>query len=454
MKANTPGGNNISVANEGQLFKKILARLMPFLFFCYLANFLDRVNVGVASLTMNKELGLTPTMFGWAAGLFFVGYCLFEIPSNLVLKRVGARIWIARIMITWGLVSAATCLVVDAKEFAIARFFLGVAEAGFAPGIVYFISRWFPAEWRGRAMSWFFVGIPLSSVIGSPISGAILQMDGMLGWSGWRWLFLLEGLPAIALGIACLFVLIEKPEDAVWLTPDERAWLQQRLKFAKDGAAVAVQRSDRSFTGAFTDPRVLLLALINFCFIFGLYGVGIWLPQIVKAFGSLGNMEVAVINAIPYVFASVGMILWARSADRTGERVWHLATAAIVGGAGLATSAVFMAAPIVAMAAITVATVGILAYLPMIFSGPGTSFLSRRDSAVGIAIITTVGNLGGFLGPYAVGWLRESTQSFTAALLGLAAVLVLAAILVFVVDAVERRTPTPLVKVSGSPVGS
>jgi ACS family tartrate transporter-like MFS transporter len=405
--------------------KKAFWHLMPILFVGYIISFLDRVNVGFAALTMSKEIGLTATMFGWGAGLFFISYCFFELPSNLILHRVGARVWIARIMITWGLISASMVFVSGPISFYIMRFLLGLAEAGFAPGVVLYLTYWIPAQHRSKAIAMFLVGAPVSSLIGSPVSGYLLTLDGVAGWSGWQWLFIIEGLPAILLGICCLFALTERPSNASWLT--------EREKTALNGALERESRSNASTHGyslrdMFTDRRITVLSFVNFFFLCGLFGVVIWLPQIIKGFGGVSNFQVGLINAIPYTLGAIAMVAYARHADKTGERIYHLLLAAIVAGGGLIAS-VFASSLALSMVAITVATIGIYAIMGVLYV-ISTTFLTGRGAAGGIALIGVVGNLGGFVGPYLIGWTRDYTGSFAAAMLMEAGFLIAAGLLV------------------------
>ena len=301
-------------AEERRLFSKIAWRLLPVLIVAYIFNYLDRNNIGFAALTMNREIGLTATQFGRGAGILFVGYCFLEVPSNMILYRVGARKWIARIMISWGLVSAATIFVTGPLSYYFLRFLLGAAEAGFFPGVAFYLGHWFPAEYRTRVIAWFMVAIPISSVVGGALSGALLQMDGILGLAGWKWLFILEGLPVVLLGFVVLRVMTERPEDADWLTEDERQYVRERVAGEKR------PREIRHLGPALKDPRVLILGGVQFGFLVGSYGVGIFLPQILKL-GNLSNLEVGFLSSASYVFASIGMIVWAGHVDRGGNKV-------------------------------------------------------------------------------------------------------------------------------------
>src|SRR6185312_3351578 len=315
-------------AGEQRVFQKVAWRLLPVLTLAYVFNYLDRNNIGFAALTMNRELGLTATEFGNGAGILFLGYCLLEVPSNLVLYRVGARVWLARIMISWGVISAATIFVKGPWSFYFVRFLLGAAEAGFFPGVAFYLGHWFPAEYRTRVIAWFMVAIPISSVIGGALSGGLLQLHGMLGLSGWKWLFILEGLPVALLGIVVLAVLTERPEQAAWLTDEEKRIVLAHVK------GEVRHHEVRSLVPALKDPRVLILGAVQFGFLVGSYGVGIWLPQIMKV-GRLSDLEIGFLTSGVYTVASAAMILWANHVDRGGNKAINLALSCALGGAGL-----------------------------------------------------------------------------------------------------------------------
>jgi ACS family tartrate transporter-like MFS transporter len=402
------------------VLEKIAWRIVPLLTLAYVVNYLDRTNIGFAALTMNQDLGFTATQFGVGAGILFVGYTVFEIPSNLALYRFGARRWIARIMITWGIVSALTALVVGVKSYYLARFALGVAEAGFFPGVAYYFAAWFPTQYRTRMLAWFLVAIPLSSVIGGPISGMLLELDGAFGLRGWQWLFIAEGLPAIILGVAVLRMLADRPETATWLSPKEREILQAMLD------AERRERPKSSLATALSDVRVIILAVVQFGFTLGSYGVGIFLPQIIKT-GGQSNIVVSFLAAIPYIFASVGMIWWAWHVDRTGKKIGNLTIACGVAALGLAAS-VLSGNLVVALAALTVALVGITSARAIFWPIP-TRFLSGVGAAAGLAFINSIGTAGGFAGPYLMGFLKDFTGSFTAGLLAMAGILLLSTLL-------------------------
>src|SRR4029453_11216422 len=316
------------------VMRKVMRRIIPFVFVCYVISYIDRVNVGFAALTMNRDLGLTPAQFGIGAGLFFIGYFLFEIPSNLIMQRVGARLWIARIMITWGLISMATAFVVGPYSFATARFFLGLAEAGFTPGIYLYFTHWFPGKWRARATAAFLVGIPAANIVGSPISGAIINLGGVAALKGWQWLLLLEAFPAVLLGIACLFVLSDRPEKASWVDAREKAWLTETLAMEQKSMAA---RHGSSLRDAFTNWRLFTLAFINFCGIVGSVGIGLWLPQIIKELG-LSSTAIGFVAAIPYLVGAFAMTWWARLANASDNRIPYVVGALVMAAVSLAVS--------------------------------------------------------------------------------------------------------------------
>ena len=405
---------------EQTAFRKIIWRLMPLLTIGYILNYLDRGNIGFAALQMNKELGLSAAQFGVGAGILSLGYCTFEIPSNLALYRYGARVWIARIMITWGLVAAGCALISGPTSFYSIRFLLGLTEAGFFPGIAFLLSQWFPAEYRARMLAIFLLGVPVSSVIGGPISGALLGLDRIGGLSGWQWMFIIEGLPCVVLGFLVLRLVSDRPADAKWLTPAERTAVEAQI------AAEPRHKEVSNFWVALKDPRVLVLALIQFGFTTGSYGVGIWLPQIIKGhFHS--NLTVGFVSAGPYVLASVAMLLWAGIVDRSGKRVINLVITCGLATVGLLLSVAF-GEFWVSFFWLTVALIGITAARAVFWTIPAR-FLTGVAAAGGLAFINSVGTLGGFVGPAVVGWLKDLTGSFSAGLAGMGAFLLLSTVL-------------------------
>jgi ACS family tartrate transporter-like MFS transporter len=415
---------------ERSTMKRVTWRLLPFLLLLYIISWLDRVNVGFAKLQMNADLGLSDTAYGFGAGIFFLAYAACEIPSNLLLVRFGARRWIARIMITWGLISAGMMFVQGEISFYVMRLLLGAAEAGFLPGIVYYLSHWFPRAERARAVSWFMIGIPLSIVFGGPLSGWLLGFEGHLGLHGWQWMFLAEGLPAVFLGFVVLRYLTEKPGDAKWLTPAQRDWLSQTIE-AEHAAAHARRRV--SVTEVLRHPTVWLLAIIMFCCQTGSYGLTLWVPTIVKGLSGFTNVEVGFISALPYIAAAAGMVLIGRSSDRTGERFMHVAIPTAIGAIGFVFTAL-MKSPIPAMIALTVAAVGDYGTRGPFWALPG-KFLTGGAAAAGIALINAMGAVGGFIGPFAVGYLKDASGNFESGLFLLAGILMAGSLLTLLLRA-------------------
>ena len=400
---------------ERSAMRRIGWRLVPFLILAYFVSFLDRVNVGFAAIQMNHDLGLTATVFGWGAGIFFLGYFLMEIPSNLALERFGARLWIARIMATWGIISAAMALVQGPWSFIGLRFLLGLAEAGFFPGVILYLTYWFPSAYRARIIGIFMISIPISSFLGSPISGALLGLSGF-GLRGWQWLFILEGLPAVLMAGFVLWFLPDKPTSAAWLPADERDWLARQLQAEGTRNAARGAAGKPSLGDMLRDRRLILFAAIYFGSTASSYGLTFWTPQIVKSYG-LGNFETGLLNSIPYGFASVAMILWGRHSDQVRERRWHLAIPFLVLAAGLAGGTVLSGlTPLVC--ALTVAAMGVY-MLKGPFWALATEQLPPVAAAASIAAINSVGNLGGFLGPYLIGAIKDATGSFTLSLVPL-----------------------------------
>jgi MFS family permease len=401
--------------------RKAAWRLIPLLALAYFFNYLDRTSVGFAALTMNKDLGLTATQFGWGAGIMFFGYCLFEVPSNLAMYRFGARRWMARIMITWGLAAAATALAVGPNSFYVIRSILGIAEAGFFPGVIFFLSTWFPPQYRTRVLTWFTLAVPLSSLVGGPVSTALLQIDGWMGLKGWQWMFIIEGLPACVLGFVTLKMLADKPADAKWLTKEEQLALQKMAS-----AENARKQTSHSMGPVLRDVRVYILGLITFSFTIGSYGIGIWLPQILKGHG-LSTMATGWVSAVPYFFVTLGMLMWAKRVDLSGRRIANLAIACLLSVLALVFSIAFHQL-VPAMVGITLALVGTNSARAIFYTIP-SRFLSGQAAAGGIALINTMGAMGGFVGPYLVGYLKDATGSFEAGMIGMAGVLALATLL-------------------------
>src|SRR6202048_3418319 len=393
-------------------------RFVPLLTIAYLFNYLDRTSLCFAALTMNKQLGLSASQFGLAAGILFLGYCLFEVPSNLLLYRFGALRWLARIMISWGVVAAATIFVVGPSSFYPLRLLLGIAETGFFPGVTFFLAAWFPAQYRTRMLAWFLIGIPLSSLIGSPVCGMLLQVDRVWGFAGWQWLFLGVSLPCIPLGLLTLWLLADRPETATWLSSDERDVLRDVL------SSEVRERPPSSLLAALMDTRVLILAAIQFGFTLGSYGSGIWLPLMLREY-HLSTLAIGWTAAIPYLFASAGMILWARYVDRKGRRIINLAITCFLGGAGLV-APILSGSLAVALMGFSVALVGVTAARAIFWTIP-TRFLTGVAAAGGLAFINSIGTVGGFVGPFMMGWLREFSGSYVVGLTAVAVIMIAAA---------------------------
>ena len=427
MTASAPARDAVlEVAAENAAYAKVTWRLIPFLFLCYVVSWLDRVNVGFAKLQMQGDLQFSDTVYGLGAGIFFIGYFLFEVPSNVILHRAGARLWIARIMVTWGILSSAMMFVSSAKAFYGLRFLVGVSEAGFFPGIILYLTYWYPARRRVRIMALFLTAISATGVVGGPLSGWILKnMNGVNGLAGWKWLFLLEGIPSLVMGISTWFYLDDSIQSSKWLADGEKELLARNI------AADNAHKSSHELRHAFAEPKVWVLAFVYFCFVSGLYAISFWLPQIIKNTGVKDPLDIGLLTAIPWGIGAVGMVLWGRSSDRTGERRWHTALAGVLGGVALLVSTAYGQNTVASLIALSLATVGILATLPIFWALP-TAFLTGGAAAAGIAWINSVGNLGGFVAPYLVGWLRDVTQSTAAGLYVLSAGLVLGGVVVLV----------------------
>ncbi|MBX9607810.1 MAG: MFS transporter [Gammaproteobacteria bacterium] len=410
--------------NDDQLYARVTWRLVPFLFACYVCAYLDRVNVGFAKLTMLDALGFSETVYGLGAGVFFIGYFLFEIPSNLALHRFGARRTIARIMVAWGLLSAATLWVTTPTQFYVLRFLLGAAEAGFFPGIILYLTYWYPAARRARVTALFATAVPLASVIGAPLSGWLLEhFDGVRGLAGWQWLFLLEALPSVLLGLCALALLDDRIADARWLSDAERARLTAALE--------AEQRSDAPAHAldGLRRPAVWRMAAVYFAFVMGLYGLNFWLPTLVRDLGFRGALDIGLVTALPFAAAAVAMVLVARHSDQHGERRWHTVIPALLGAVGLAASVPLAQHTGLALLALTVGACGVLCALVMSWSLT-TALVQGAAAASGIALVNSFGNLSGFVGPYAIGYLKDTTGGTAPGVLMLAASMVVGAALV------------------------
>jgi ACS family tartrate transporter-like MFS transporter len=398
--------------------RKNALRLVVILAIAYVVNYLDRNNIAYAGLTMNKALGLTARQFGLAAGITTFSYALLEVPSNLFMQRIGARLWLSRIMITWGIAVSAGALVVGPTSLYVSRLVLGAAEAGFFPGVILYLSTWFPARYRTRVLAWFLLAIPVSSLVGGPTAGLLLEMNGYLHLAGWQWIFVAQGAPAVLLGIATYYVLVDNPRDAKWLTSDERDALLEAL------ASEPRYQAQHHFAAALKDLRVLILTAIQFGFTLGTYGVGIWLPLMLKEH-NLTNLQIGLLSMPPYLAASLGMLLWAWYADRNAGQILHLTLACLLAAAGLIASVLFPQLAL-RLLALTVALIGVSSARAVFWTIP-PRFLMGTAAAGGLAFINSVGTLGGFFGPVTMGWLRDVTGSFNSGLLLMAMVLMIAA---------------------------
>jgi MFS transporter, ACS family, tartrate transporter len=394
---------------EAAVIRKLSRRFVWFLTLIFFACVLDRVNIGFAALSMNKDLGLTAQTFGIGAGLFSVGYLLFEVPSNLILYRVGARRWIARIMITWGFVSMAMAMAEGPVSFYSLRFLLGLAEAGFFPGMMLYLSYWFPSAYRARFNAWFLLAIPLSQTIASAISGPLMELDGVLGLAGWRWLIIVESLPAILLGIVTFFYLTDRPKDAAWLNAAERAWLEETL--SREERTVKKLNTNHLLRNL-SNPLVVVLGLVYAGIATVLTGVPLWLPQILRV-GGYSYIVTGLLAAMPPLVGAVVMVLWSQHSDRQGERLWHLLSAIFLSAFGWILAVSFIDAPTMLVVSLIIANAGILAATSIFWTLPA-AVLAGNSAAVGIAFIGVVGGIGGAIGPMAMGYLLDATHSFSA----------------------------------------
>lgn len=431
--------HSVSPEFEEATFKKVSGRLIPFLFICYIIAFLDRVNVGFAKLQMAPDLGFSDAVYGFGAGIFFIGYFLFEVPSNVILDKVGAKLWIARIMIFWGIISSCFMFVQTEFWFYTLRFILGVAEAGFFPGIILYMTYWFPSSRRARMTALFMTAIAISNVIGSPVSGAIMQYaDGLNGWRGWQWLFLLEGIPSVIIGVLVIFLLDNGPAKAKWLTKEEQDLIIARIK--EDNEAKKDVGGSHSFMDAFKDGRVWALAIVYFCGVVGFYAVNFWMPTLVQELGidKKDFLKVGLISMIPWGIAAFAMVKVGESSDRTGERRWHVAGTLLIAVVGMIMLAVVGKSPVLGIIALTLVTSGILSFVATFWTLP-TAFLTGTAAAAGIAWINSVGNLGGHFGPDMIGRIRTATGSSESAFLALAALGFVGAMIVLKLPRTEKR---------------
>lgn len=422
--------------SEQRLIRKVTWRLVPFLMLLYLVAFLDRINVGFAALTMNRDLGLTPRMFGLGAGIFFLGYFAFEVPSTVILHKVGARFWIGRVMITWGLASIATAFIRGPISFYALRFFLGLAEAGFFPGIILYLSYWFPSNYRSAVTAMFMAAAPIAGVIGSPVSGALMQLGGILHLRSWQWLFIIEGLPALVLGFVALHFLTDRPALSTWLTAEERTWLSNEIE--QEQAGIRDTRS-RSAWRALFDWKVLALSVAYFGTSAGLYTIGFWAPLIVKELG-FSLVRIGLLVAIPNLIAVVGMILWARNSDRTGERYWHAAIACLVAALGMVLAARAGSSGILAIIGLSLTAFGVSGAKPPLWSLP-TKFFAGTAAAASIGLINSLGTLGGFVGPYMIGSTSTAGTHYSRGLYLVGGTLVLSAVTIILMRfALDTKT--------------
>jgi ACS family tartrate transporter-like MFS transporter len=422
--------------NEQQVIRKARLRLVPFLVLCFIIAYVDRVNVSFAALTMNKDIGLNAYTYGLGAGIFFLGYFIFEVPSNLIMARVGARRWIARILFSWGLVACAMMWVQGPKSFLTMRFILGVAEAGFGPGAIFYLTYWFPARYRARVISQWHLGIPLALAIGAPVSTWIMQLNGALGLKGWQWLFLVEGMPAILLSIVVLFILPDGPSQASWLTDAEKRWLEHELE--SDREKIAVKKAEAGVRKVLTSPIIWAFGLIYFAAVGSNYGLSMFMPQIIKQQG-FSTMQTGWIMSVPYFFGCIGMVAFGYLSDRFKERKWHLIASLMLAGIGLG-AAGLLGPTMGAIMMFCVATIGIMGVKGPFWPIPA-AYLSGAGAAAGIAFINSVGNLGGWAGPYMVGWFKYITDSFKGGLCGLA-LLAFAGALVTLITVKVAKVPT------------
>lgn len=409
--ASSPPSIDQLSAREKTVFAKIAWRILPLLSLAYIVNFVDRNNVGFAGLTMIKDIGLTPAEFGFGVGILSVGYCLFEVPSNVALYKFGARIWLARIMISWGLISMSTMLTTGPYSFYVLRFLLGAAEAGFFPGAAFYLTLWFPAEYRARIYAWFLISIPASTFVAGPLSSLLLELEQTWGLAGWQWLFLIEGLPAVIIGLLCLFWLSDRPQDARWLSNEDKKIVTHRISSERK------ERERHGLWQSLKDPRVLILALNQFTFLVGSYGVTIFLPMILKG-QNFSNFTIGFLAAVPALIACIIMIFWAGAVDRSGKKIDHLVLTCILSCSGMLV-AVYAPTFIIPFLGLTAVLVGTSTARAILWTIP-TRFLSGIAAAGGLAFINSVGTLGGFVGPYIMGWTRGLTGSYNVGLLTLA----------------------------------
>ena len=411
-----------SADETARIYSKVTWRLIPFLFVCYVASYLDRINIGFAQLQMKQDLDFSDAVYGLGAGIFFFGYFLFEVPSNLLLEKYGARKTLLRIMVLWGIVSACMMFVKTPMQFYVARFLLGVFEAGFFPGIVLYLTYWYPSGMRGRIIAMFMSAIAIAGIVGGPLSGWIMnELAGANGWKGWQWMFLLEGLPSVALGFLVLLILDDHPDNAKWLSTREREVLDYNLDQDKRGVDV---EHHHSLGQAFRDPKIYILSLAYFTFICGVYAISFWLPTIIKSYGITDPLQIGLWTSIPYIAGGIGMVVISKHSDKTLERRWHAALSGFVGGAGLLVASFLGGNFGLALVALSIATIGILATMPLFWTIP-TAYLSGTAAAGGIALINSLGLIGGFVSPFVIGYIKTATGSVNYGLYFITALLVI-----------------------------
>jgi sugar phosphate permease len=422
-----------ALLNEEKLYRKLAWRLLPPLYLIYILAYLDRMNVGFAQLQMKEALQFGDTVYGLGAGIFFIGYTLFEIPSNLILEKIGAKIWLTRIMITWGLISSSMVFIETPRDFYILRFFLGVAEAGSFPGLILYFSYWFPAKVRAKYGALLITATAASGLIGAPLAGCMLSLDGFLGWQGWQWLFLVEGIPSIFFGVILYFWLTDRPAHAVWLSAEEKNWLQLTLA---DEPKVASFHHAKDLKQVLFHPGVWKLAVLYFVVVINYYSISLWLPQLVQKWSGLDNVHTAFLTAVPYFVTVIVMVIVGAHSDKTAERRWHIATCAWISAIAFALSP-YLESPILSLLAITIAAAGIWSILAPFWTLPHILLKEGQAKATGLALINSIGNLGGFAGPYLIAWLKSATGDFKVALPLLALIMAVGVLLVFTVHKSE-----------------
>ena len=409
---------------DDALYRKVNWRIIPLFIVCFLFAYLDRVNISFAKLQMQSDLGFSETVYGLGASLFFVGYFLFEVPSNILLHKIGARVWIARIMVTWGITSACMMFVQSEFWFYTLRFLIGVMEAGFVPGVLYFFTQWYPGNRRARVNAYFKSSICLCGIVGGPLAGFILgHFDGLYGMAGWKWLFLLEGLPSVLLGFVVLWLLSDKIEDAPWLSAEEKQVLLARM------ASEPKPESSSRFADVWKQPTTYVMSAIYLCLVMALTGLLFWMPQLIKSAGVADTFDIGLLTMVPYLIAAVGNLLIGNSSDKRGERRWHMAGCALLTAAGYLLCAWFPGQLLPLMVGMSMVMTGIIAWMPIFWTIP-PRFLTGLAAAAGIALINSLGQLGGVVGPFMVGWIKDQSGSATPALYVLSAVCVLATALV------------------------